>query len=88
MGSLLERDSELARLHGWLIEAVAGHGRTVFVGGEAGIGKSALVGELARSAPADVRTAVGRCDALRTPRVLGPFLRGGIGARSRHGGGP
>ena len=74
MGRLLERDSELARLHGWLIEAVAGHGRTAFVGGEAGIGKSALVSELARSAPPAVRVAVGRCDALQTPRVLGPFL--------------
>ena len=61
MASLLERDGELARLHGWLLEAAAGHGRTAFVGGEAGIGKSALVGELARSVPASVRVAVGRC---------------------------
>ena len=74
MGRLLERDSELARLHGWLIEAVAGHGRIVFVGGEAGIGKTTLVGELARSAPAAV--AGGRRPVRRAAdaRALGPFL--------------
>ncbi|MBA3287171.1 MAG: ATP-binding protein [Acidimicrobiia bacterium] len=72
---MLERDAELGKLSGWLRDAADGHGRVVFVGGEAGIGKStlvdALVGETRR---AGTGVAVGRCDALATPRALGPFL--------------
>jgi DNA-binding CsgD family transcriptional regulator/tetratricopeptide (TPR) repeat protein len=71
---LLERDGELHRLRAALDAAVAGRGRVVFVGGEAGIGKTALVEHFAEGAVDDVRVAVGRCDALATPRALGPFV--------------
>lgn len=73
MTNLLERDAELGRLEGLLADAGRGHGRVVFIGGEAGIGKTALVSTFTRSARR-ARSAVGRCDALATPRALGPFL--------------
>ena len=44
---LVGRDAEVARLHEALAEAWAGHGRIVTVLGEAGIGKSRLLTELA-----------------------------------------
>jgi hypothetical protein len=44
---LLERESALDALGGWFAEARAGRGRLVLVGGEAGVGKTALVEEFA-----------------------------------------
>jgi len=46
------RESELARLDGFLEHALAGRGRVVFVTGGAGRGKTALVQEFARRAQA------------------------------------
>ncbi|MDN5934016.1 MAG: AAA family ATPase [Pseudonocardia sp.] len=54
------RDRELAALRAWLAAAVAGHGRLALVAGEAGIGKTRLAQELARSAP-DVPAVWGHC---------------------------
>ncbi len=71
---LLERDHELGLLGQWLGEAEAGHGRVVFVGGEPGIGKTSLVTTFAATVGGAVRVGFGRCDALVTPRALGPFL--------------
>ena len=71
---LLERDQELGSLGQWLGEAGSGHGRVVFVGGEPGIGKTSLVTTFAASVEPAVRVGFGRCDALVTPRALGPFL--------------
>ena len=72
-GTLLERDSELDELHAAVQEATAGRGRVVLLHGEAGIGKSSLVNAL-RAEPADgVRVLVGSCDAMSTPRTLGPL---------------
>jgi DNA-binding CsgD family transcriptional regulator len=71
---LLERADERAFLSGEL-RAVVGSGRgcLVLITGEAGIGKTALVsgfcGQLER-----VRVLWGACDALLTPRPLGPML--------------
>jgi DNA-binding SARP family transcriptional activator/DNA-binding CsgD family transcriptional regulator len=47
---LLEREAELARLHGLLEFAAAGEGRLLCVEGEAGIGKTALLEALAARA--------------------------------------
>ena len=47
---LIGRDRELDELHGALLEAGAGHGRIILLGGEPGIGKSRLVDELASRA--------------------------------------
>ena len=74
MVEVLERDAQLDRLGGALHAAAARHGRVVFVGGEAGIGKTALVEHFADRVDPGVRVAFGRCDALGTPRALGPFV--------------
>ncbi|MHA6785861.1 ATP-binding protein [Pseudonocardia saturnea] len=54
------RDRELAALRAWLAAAAAGQGRLVLVAGEAGIGKTRLAQELARSDP-DVPAVWGHC---------------------------
>ena len=70
---LLERDSELAELRAAVREATAGRGRVVLLHGEAGIGKTSLVNAL-RAEPSDgARVLVGSCDAMSTPRTLGPL---------------
>ncbi len=48
---LLEREEPLATLHAAFAGAAAGQGRLVFVGGEAGVGKTSLVRPLLRRAP-------------------------------------
>jgi predicted ATPase len=72
---LLERESSLVALDGWLREAAAGQGRLVLIGGEAGVGKSALVAHLSQVVASHGRGRVllGACDALSTPRPLGPL---------------
>lgn len=73
--SLLAREPELARLHGYLDDALAGRGCIAFVSGEAGSGKTALMSELARQAMArhpGLLVAVGRCSAYTG--IGDPFL--------------
>jgi DNA-binding CsgD family transcriptional regulator/tetratricopeptide (TPR) repeat protein len=65
--ALLERDELLARLR----EAQADGGRLLFVGGEAGVGKTALMRSFA--AQADGRVLRGACENLTTPTPLAPF---------------
>ena len=50
--SLLERDSAQEAAAGYLAEAVNGHGRLVFVAGEAGVGKTVFVDSVDASAGA------------------------------------
>jgi DNA-binding CsgD family transcriptional regulator/tetratricopeptide (TPR) repeat protein len=71
---LLEREEPLATLHAALAGAVAGQGRLVFVGGEAGVGKTSLVRRFCAELPAGTGLFWGGCDPLATPRPLGPFL--------------
>ena len=71
---LLERDEQLAMLTEALNETRLGHGRVVLIGGEAGAGKTSLVRAFCRRLDGDVRVLVGACDALSTPRPLGPLL--------------
>jgi DNA-binding CsgD family transcriptional regulator len=70
---LLERDDLLAQLHGALDEARAGSGRLVFVGGEAGVGKTSLMHRLCDDLPGEPSAKWGACDPLATPPPLGPF---------------
>ena len=70
--TLLERARHLARLD----EAIAsvedrGRGQLLLVGGEGGVGKTALVRQFCAGRR---RVLWGGCDALFTPRPLGPFL--------------
>jgi DNA-binding SARP family transcriptional activator len=60
------REGELARLDAFLAQAMAGEGRVVFVVGEAGSGKTALLREFSRRAQdehADLVVASGSCNA-------------------------
>ena len=64
--SFVGRERELAQLDRYLDVALAGQGRVVFVTGEAGSGKTVLVGEFTRRAMAahsDLAVAAGRCNA-------------------------
>lgn len=70
---LVERDLQLGALDSYLGEAAAGHGRLVFVSGEAGIGKSALVTGLTDAASDRARVAVAYCDGSATPSPLAPL---------------
>jgi len=69
----LEREAHLDALATALAEATGGSGRIIFVSGEAGIGKSALVAHFVGQQRAAVRVLWGVCDALFTPRPLGPL---------------
>jgi hypothetical protein len=84
-GTLLERDSELDELRAAVQEATAGRGRVVLLHGEAGIGKTSLVNALRAEPPDGVRVLVGSCDAMSTPRTLGPLrdLAPAVGPRLR-----
>ena len=69
--ALLERDRERAALASWWDEAVAGHGRLVLVGGDAGAGKTALVDAFGSQVTG--RLLRGTCEPLTTPVPLGPL---------------
>ena len=70
---LIERGAYLAALGEHLGAAMAGHGRLVVVGGEAGVGKTSLVRAFAEEQADNVRIAWGACDGLFTPEPLGPL---------------
>jgi predicted ATPase len=60
------RERELTRLNAFLDRALLGHGQVAFVTGEAGSGKTALVGaflDQARTAHEDLLVAMGNCNA-------------------------
>ena len=67
---LLERESLIAQLVAFSKDAALGRGRMVAVGGEAGIGKSALVTRFVEEC-VDMDVHIGRCDPLTTPRPMG-----------------
>jgi DNA-binding CsgD family transcriptional regulator/tetratricopeptide (TPR) repeat protein len=72
---LLERDAFLEELESARARGLGGAGCVALVSGEAGIGKTTLVEHFARGLPAtEVRCLWGACDALFTPRPLGPLL--------------
>jgi len=70
---LIERAGFLASLEGLLGEALDGSGRLVFLGGEAGIGKTTLAAALAGAA-AGPEVRRGTCDHVTTAEALGPIL--------------
>jgi DNA-binding CsgD family transcriptional regulator len=71
---LLEREEALDALRAALAEAGAGRGRLVLVAGEAGVGKTAVVRAFCDEQRRAARVLWGACDALFTPRPLGPFV--------------
>lgn len=68
---LVERDELLKQLGELVSEAESGKGSVVLVSGEAGIGKTSLLREF--QVNAQHRLAWGGCEALFTPRALGPL---------------
>src|SRR5215217_7799101 len=72
--TLLERTVQLDALADSLQRVNSTGGELVFLGGEAGIGKTALVEAFCARASETAQVLVGACDALSTPRPLGPLL--------------
>lgn len=70
---LVERERELAALDAAFVEASAGRGRVVLVTAEAGGGKTALIDRFCAGLASPTRVLRGACDALFTPRPLGPI---------------
>ena len=70
---LLEREGELGLLTDLVIDVGSSGGKVVLIRGEAGIGKSSLVGEFLSSVAETAHTHVGFCDDLQTPQPLGPL---------------
>jgi DNA-binding CsgD family transcriptional regulator/tetratricopeptide (TPR) repeat protein len=83
---LLEREAQMAVLEEAFAQAQGGRGRLVFVSGDAGIGKSALVRGFCAGVADSARVLFGVCDGLRTPRPLGPFADIGPSVGGRLGG--
>ncbi|MAI90392.1 AAA family ATPase [Ponticaulis sp.] len=74
---LVERESQLESLLSALEASRAGHGQIALVSGEAGIGKSTILSAFrvaSISAYPDIRWCLGNCEALFTPRTLGPIF--------------
>src|SRR6476646_4192603 len=77
---LLERDLQLEALRAALEETGNGRGpgeahggRVLLISGEAGIGKTSLVETFAARCCSRGQVLYGACDALFTPRPLGPL---------------
>jgi DNA-binding CsgD family transcriptional regulator len=71
---LLERSDQLSELDELLDRALAGRGCLVFLGGEAGAGKTALLRQFSDQRRASARVLWGACDGLLTPGPLGPLF--------------
>ena len=74
MDRLLERDAVLAELERCRRAAARGCGRMVLLRGEAGVGKTAVIARFIAGVGQRARVVRGWCDALATPRPLGPLV--------------
>ena len=70
---LIERDEFISLLKSKYRHIAGGEGHTIFVNGEAGIGKTALLKEFRRQIEDEGNVFTGTCDALFTPRPLAPL---------------
>jgi len=70
---LIEREKTLEALTGLASNVAAGHGAVALIGGEAGIGKTSLIAALRSEIGNTHLVLLGGCDALFTPRPLGPI---------------
>lgn len=73
-GDLLEREDALRQMRSALASAQENAGQILLVSGEAGMGKSALLAHFAQEQAQQCRVLWGFCDALLTPRPLGPLF--------------
>jgi DNA-binding CsgD family transcriptional regulator len=74
MSRFLERGIHLQGLAERWEAARSGHGSLVFVGGDAGVGKTTLARKFCEIVAKTARVAWGICEPLSTPRALGPLL--------------
>jgi len=72
--NLVERGAVTRTALDYLGEAATGHGRLLFIAGEAGVGKTTYVSEVIAAAGASATVAVGACDGSSTPPPLGPLV--------------
>jgi DNA-binding CsgD family transcriptional regulator len=70
---LIEREQPLRQLIDLAQTASHGRGSVALVAGEAGIGKTTLLEEMRHNASQSCQVFWGSCDALVTPRALGPI---------------
>ncbi|HEY5747903.1 MAG TPA: AAA family ATPase [Chryseolinea sp.] len=70
---LVERDAYLDILAEQYQHLVNGVGHTVFLGGEAGVGKTSIVNRFLDGIAGKAKVYTGACDSLFTPRPLGPL---------------
>jgi DNA-binding CsgD family transcriptional regulator/tetratricopeptide (TPR) repeat protein len=69
----IERDGVLAAFAPLIEDALNGRGRLVFVGGEAGVGKTTVTAALAATVGGRLLVRRGGCDDLATATPLGPL---------------
>jgi DNA-binding CsgD family transcriptional regulator/tetratricopeptide (TPR) repeat protein len=70
---LLERDDLLGELLGLAAEGFAAHGQLVFLGGEAGVGKTSLIRALTTALSGRCTVRIGTIDNLTTADALAVF---------------
>ncbi len=71
--NLIEREDFLATMQKQFQQTVSGEGHSIFVVGEAGIGKTSLVKAFLKQVEAETIVYTGTCDPLFTPRPLAPL---------------
>src|SRR3954465_1802466 len=70
---LVERSEVLAFLQTQFENVAEGEGRCIFISGEAGIGKTALIKAFCKQQANGCNIYQGTCDAMFTPRPLAPL---------------
>ena len=70
---LVEREAICEQLRNAVLDAVSGTGSCVLIGGEAGVGKTSVLLWLEAVIAAEARVLWGSCEALHTPRPMGPL---------------
>lgn len=70
---LIEREGLFAILRSEFQKSITGEGRCIFLGGEAGIGKTSLVKAFCKEQGKNCNIYEGACDAMFTPRPLAPL---------------
>jgi DNA-binding CsgD family transcriptional regulator/tetratricopeptide (TPR) repeat protein len=71
---LVERSAYLEKLDLFYQRVLNGEGHTVFLFGEAGVGKTSVVNQFIKENTNKGSVLTGACDSLFTPRPLGPLV--------------
>src|SRR5688572_29401497 len=71
---LIERNNFLSVMDAEFNKVADGEGHCIFLSGEAGIGKTALIKLFSKKADKKCKIYQGTCDALFSPRPLGPVF--------------